>query len=79
MKMHQGQMRDVTEAINTMKKEGISPETVTPKEWKSLFKGQKVSLGEHNKMFIMAKSPVGYTLKAISMAKELTHTAGMEA
>ena len=79
MKMHQGRMHDVTAVTDAMKKEGISPEAVTPKEWKSLFKGQKVSLGQGGRMFMMAKSPVGYTLKAIGMARELTRSAGMEA
>ena len=67
------------EVLTAVKTSGIDPGKVTKEQWTSLLKGRQTTLGSSSgKLFMLAKAPVGYTLKAVNAVNSLTKSAGME-
>ena len=68
-----------SEVLTAVKTSGIDPGKVTNEQWSSLLKGRQTTLGSSSgKLFMLAKAPVGYTLKAVNTVNSLTRSAGME-
>ena len=68
-----------SEVLAAVKASGIDPGKVTKEQWTSLLKGRRTALGSGTgKLFMLAKAPVGYALKAVNTVNSLTRSAGME-
>ena len=68
-----------SEVLAAVKASGIAPGKVTKEQWTSLLKGRRTALGsDTGKLFMLAKAPVGYALKAVNTVNSLTRSAGME-
>ena len=68
-----------SEVLTAVKASGIDPGKVTKEQWTSLLKGRRTALGsDTGKLFMLAKAPVGYALKAVNTVNSLTRSAGME-
>ena len=69
---------DMTAAVDSMYRHGITPSKITKEQWKSLLSGKQTSLGGRSGLFALVQGPAGYALKAVNTVNSLTKSAGME-
>lgn len=75
-----GKNYDATDVIKTLKKDNINVDTISTSEWERLLKGQGLQLNKATKaVYSITKTPAGYGMKVMSVAKNITKTANIEA
>lgn len=75
-----GKNYDATDVIKTLKKDNINVDNISTSEWERLLKGQGLQLDKSKKaVYSITKTPAGYGMKVMSVAKNITKTANIEA
>lgn len=75
-----GKKYDATDIIKTLKQNDINVNQIATSEWERLLKGQGLQLNKSKKaIFSITKTPSGYNMKVMNIAKSCTKVAGIEA
>ena len=75
-----GKKYDATDIIKTLKQNDINVNQIATSEWERLLKGQGLQLNKSKKaIFSITKTPSGYNMKVMNIAKNSTKINGIEA
>ena len=75
-----GKKYNATDIIKTLKQNDINVNQIATSEWERLLKGQGLQLNKSKKaIFSITKTPSGYNMKVMNIAKNSTKINGIEA
>ena len=76
---YRGKSYNADDVVNTLQSKGINPMQVSDNDYKELLKGRGLQLKKGTKnVFSITKTPTGYGMKVLSVAKEVTKSTGMD-
>lgn len=76
---YSGKQYDATEILRTLEKKGINVNNISNSQWENLLRGQGMQLNKASKsIFSITKTPAGYGIKVMSVAKNITKSANLE-
>lgn len=75
-----GKKYDASDILKTLNNDNINVDNISTSEWERLLKGQGLQLNKAKKaVYSITKTPAGYSMKVMSVAKSITKTANLEA
>jgi antirestriction protein ArdC len=77
---YSGKKYDASDILKTLEANNIKADNISISEWERLLKGQGLQLDKSKKaIFSIAKTPSGYGMKIMSVAKNITKSANIAA
>lgn len=74
-----GKSYNADDVVKTLQGKGINPMQISDNDYKELLKGRGLQLQKGTKdVFSITKTPAGYGMKVLSVAKEVTKSTGMD-